>query len=288
MSDWLIETAELAGLPAAGPTADRVVLDCSWHLPESGRRAIDDFRAGHLPGARFVDLGAISDPGSPFVNMLPSAAVFAAAVGQLGIGNDTEVIVYDAGYVSARLWWMFRHFGHDRVRILNGGWRKWRAEGRPVETGDFAAPPPRRFVARPAEGRVARLEEVWQAIDDGSATILDARTPAKFSGRESSGYPGVASGAMPGAVNVFWGNFFDPAQDHAFVSPEAAAAIFARHGVDVTAPVIATCGSGVTACILGFMLERLGNRDWRLYDGSWHEWGQHPETPKVPQKAPAR
>jgi thiosulfate/3-mercaptopyruvate sulfurtransferase len=281
MSNWLIETDELAALLAAEPNADRVVLDCSWYVPDAGRDAREDFRAGHIPGARFVDLNDISDPGSPYVNMLPSAEIFARVIGGLGIGAQTEVIVYDAGYVSARLWWMFRTFGHDRVKILNGGWRKWLAEGRPVEAGASTAGTPRDFPARLIEGRVARIEDVRQVIDHGGAAIIDARTAARFDGHEGSGYPGVASGYMPGAINTPWALFYEPAPSHRFVSPERAAQIFAERGVDLSGAVITTCGSGVTASILGFMLEAIGHSDWRLYDGSWHEWGQQPDTPKL-------
>lgn len=281
MSKWLIETDDLANILRREPDADRVVVDVSWYLPETGKHAIDDFRAGHIPGARFIDLTAISDPVSPYVNMLPAAELFAKEVGALGIGPETEVIIYDAGYVSARLWWMFRIFGHDRVRILNGGWRKWKAEGRPIETGDATAAVRRTFVAKPPEGRVATIDELRQVIDHGGATILDARTAARFDGHEGSGYPGVASGYMPGAINTPWALFFRPAPDHRFIDPDAAAKIFADRGADLSGRVITTCGSGVTAAILGFMLEALGHSTWKLYDGSWHEWGQQPDTPKL-------
>jgi thiosulfate/3-mercaptopyruvate sulfurtransferase len=281
MNDWLIETGELARVMAEERGKDRVVVDCSWYLPEAGKHAIDDFRRGHIPGARFIDLLEISDPQSPYINMLPGAEQFSTVIGGLGIGNETQVIVYDSGYVSARLWWMFRIFGHDNVRILNGGFRKWKAEGRPVETGEAPAPARRQFKAVLQPGRVASLEDVRKVIESGGAAIVDARTAARFQGAEGSGYPGVASGAMPGAVNVPWSSFFDPASNYAFVSPEKAAEIFGRAGVDVAGPIITTCGSGVTAALLGFMAERLGNRDWLLYDGSWHEWGQRPDTPKV-------
>lgn len=280
MSKWLIETEELAALLSAEPEADRVVLDCSWYLPDAGKHAIDDFRAGHIPGARFIDLTDISDPDSPYVNMMPPAEQFARVVGRLGIGAETEVIVYDAGYVSARLWWMFRTFGHERVRILNGGWRKWLAEGRQVETGDAAPAAPREFLARLAAGRIATIADVRGVVGTGGAAIADARTAARFDGHEGSGYPGVASGYMPGAVNTPWALFFEPAPSHRFVSPQRAAEIFAERGVDLSGEVITTCGSGVTASILGFMLEEIGHGNWRLYDGSWHEWGQQADTPK--------
>jgi thiosulfate/3-mercaptopyruvate sulfurtransferase len=281
MSIWLIETDELAFLLKSEPNADRVVLDCSWYVPDAGRDAHAEFRAGHIPGARFVDLNDISDPDSPYVNMLPSAEIFARVIGGLGIGAQTEVIVYDAGYVSARLCWMFRTFGHDQVKILNGGWRKWLAEGRPVETGDFSTSTPRDFPARLIEGRVARLDDVRYVIDKGGAAIIDARTAARFDGHEGSGYPGVASGYIPGSINTPWALFFEPAPSYRFVSPERASQIFAERGVDLSGKVITTCGSGVTASILGLMLDAIGHSDWLLYDGSWHEWGQQPGTPKL-------
>ena len=281
MSKWLIETDELAAQLENEPNGDRVVLDCSWYVPDAGRDAHAEFRAGHIPGARFIDLNAVSDPDSPYVNMLPTADVFARVVGRLGIGAETQVILYDAGYVSARLWWMFRTFGHDRVKILNGGWRRWQAEGRPVETGDFAPVAPREFTAKLIEGRVASLSEVRQVVDNGGATIIDARTAARFDGHEGSGYPGVASGYMPRAINTPWALFYEPAPSFRFVSPERAAEIFAERGVDLSGEVITTCGSGVTASILGFMLEAIGRPNWRLYDGSWHEWGQQADTPKL-------
>lgn len=278
MSDWLVSTEWLAARLDDPAVA---VLDCSWYLPETGKQAIDDFRRGHIPGARFIDLAAVSAPDSPYVNMLPSAALWAEEIGRLGIGNDTMVVVYDAGYVSCRLWWMFRTFGHEKVRILDGGWRKWVAEGRPVESGDPAPVGPAVFSASLQEGRVAALADVMAAVENGDATILDARTAARFDGLEGSGYPGVASGYMPGAINTPWAKFFDAERNYAFVDAETAARVFAEAGANLGRPVITTCGSGVTATILGFMLERAGIGDWRLYDGSWHEWGQREDTPKL-------
>lgn len=279
MTNWLIETEELARL-LESPDGRVVVLDCSWYLPEAGKHAKDDFVSGHIPAARFIDLAEISDPRSPYVNMLPDPGLFAKVVGRLGIGRDTEVVVYDAGYVSCRLWWMFRTFGHDKVRILNGGWRKWKAEGRAVETGEAAKIEARDFVAHIRPGRVATLDDVLTAISDGNPVIVDARTAARFDGLEGSGYPGVPSGHMPGAINTPWALFFDADRNFEFVSADKALSVFRDAGVDVEGDIITTCGSGVTACILGFMLETLGKDEWRLYDGSWHEWGQRTDTPK--------
>lgn len=257
-----------------------VVLDCSWYIPEAGKSARDEFEQGHIPGARFFDLDRASDAGSPYVNMLPQADDFARVARELGVAGDSLVVVYDSSYVSARVWWMFRHFGHDRVRVLNGGWKRWKADGRPVETGPARPAGGTDFTARETSGGVATWREVLAALETGSAVVADARTKERFTGELPSGYPGVAGGHMPGAINVPWGRMIPQSGDFTFVAPQQAAAIFREAGVDIDRPVIATCGSGVTAAILAFQLARLGKADWTLYDGSWHEWGQRDDLPK--------
>ena len=259
---------------------DLVVIDCSWYIPEAENDARAEFEEGHIPGARFFDLDAASDETSPYVNMLPSADRFAGVAGALGIGPDTRVVVYDSSYVSARVWWMFRHFGHRAVAVLDGGIKRWRAEGRALETGPAAAHEPAVFSARAAPEGVADWREVKAALDSGAATVLDARTRERFTGELPSGYPGVAGGHMPGAINLPWANMIPQSGDFTFVDADRAAELIEGAGVDLDRPVIATCGSGVTAAILAFQLARMGKQDVTLYDGSWHEWGQRDDLPK--------
>ena len=257
-----------------------VVIDCSWYIPEAEKSAHAEFEQGHVPGARFFDLDAASDAGSPYVNMLPTAEHFAAVAGALGIGATTQVVVYDSSYVSARVWWMFRHFGHDRVAILNGGWKRWAAEGRPAEAGPEKPAQPALFTAVRRTSEVALWQDVLAATQADATAVIDARTPGRFTGEMSSGYSGVAGGHMPGAINVPWGDMLPQRDDFTFAPPQQASAIFAAAGVDLDKPIIATCGSGVTAAVLVFQLARLGKTDVSLYDGSWHEWGQRADLPK--------
>ena len=271
--DDLVSTAWLAQQLGA---SDLVILDASLFMPADGRDPDAEFEAGHIPGARRFDIEALSDPANPAPHMLPGAAAFGAAMAAIGVGRDDRIIVYDDSPLrsATRAWFMLRHYGAERVAILDGGLRKWRSESRPLETGP-AAPRRARFDA------VARGEIVSKAMLAGGvgSPVLDARSRERFDGSAPDPRPGVATGHIPGARNLPYGDLYRA--DGTLKSNEDLAAAFAIAGVDPHSPFVATCGSGVTATSLLFAARRLGGRDARLYDGSWSEYGADPKTPKA-------
>lgn len=274
---FLVDPTELA---ARLDRSQVVVLDVSWFAPEAGRSGLAAFRDGHIPQARHLDLEAASDPGSPYPNMMPTRERFAEVVGALGIGRETPVVVYDRSYVSARVWWMFRRFGHERVAILDGGLRRWIEEGRPLEAGDADPLEARVFDASLPSDDIAGWQEVLAMLQSSEAQVVDARTPDRFSGALPSGYPGLRSGHMPGAINLPWTTMIEAAPTFRFRSPADAERIFREAGIDLDRPIVATCGSGVTAAVLAFQLARTGRNNWRIYDGSWNEWGRRADLPR--------
>ena len=254
-------------------------LDGSWYLPAEGRDAAAEFAAAHVPGGQFFDIDRIADTASPLPHMLPSPADFAAAVGAMGIGEGDRVIVYDsAGLMSAaRVWWMFRVFGHAEVAVLDGGFPKWRAERRPVETG-VRKPTSRRFTAELDATRVRDLGAMRANLNSGAEQVLDARGPGRFAATQPEPRACLRGGHIPGSRNLPYTALLDP--DRGTVLPEAGLrAAFEAAGVDLGLPVVTTCGSGVTAAALAFALHLLGADQVALYDGSWAEWGGRDDTP---------
>ncbi len=273
----LISTDWLAGRLGDPET---VVLDASWHMPADGRDARAEFTAEHLPGAAFFDIEAVRDARSVLPHMLAEPADFAVAARRLGVNRNSMVVVYDArGIFSApRAWWNFRVMGHERVAVLDGGLPKWRAEGRPVETG-WRPPPHGDFKARLNPSLVRHLEGVCAALADAGAQVIDARPAARFNGAAPEPRPGLRSGHMPGAVNLPFSTLIGPCG--VLLGEEALRETFQRAGVDLNAAITTTCGSGISASVLALALARLGRRDVAIYDGSWAEWGALEDTTVV-------
>ena len=263
--------------------ADLAIVDASAFMPNDQRDPVAEFLAAHVPGARFLDIGEVADRDHPAPHMLPSAALFGAAMVALGIGRDDRIVVYDNSPLrtAARGWFMLRHFGAERVAILDGGLQKWRREGRPLESGP-ASPRKTRFDGRAADGEVVSKDMVLAGV---RMPLVDARGAARFEGSEADPRPGVARGHIPGSLSLPYAALYR--EDGTFKSKAGLRAEFESAGVDPAAPFIASCGSGVTANSLIFAARLLGGRGQKLYDGSWSEYGADPATPKEtgPSKA---
>jgi thiosulfate/3-mercaptopyruvate sulfurtransferase len=260
---------------------DLRVVDGTWHMPQLGRDARAEFEAGHVPGAAFFDIDPIADRATTLPHMLPAADEFAAAVGGLGIGSDDRVVVYDTrGVVSAaRVWWTFRVFGHDAVAVLDGGLRKWRAEGRPVERGP-AARPRRTFRARLRPELVRDLSAMRANLDRRVAQVLDARSAGRFAGTEPEPRAGLRGGHIPGSLNLPYETLYRA--DGTLRPPDELREAAVAAGVDLSRPIVTTCGSGVTASVLALALYLAGRPDVAVYDGSWSEWGARADVPVEP------
>ena len=278
----LISFDELQG--ALGEPGLKLV-DASWYLPAQNRHARTEYDANRLSGAVFFDQDAVVDPDNPLPHALPSPDVFAAAVGAMGIGESDRIVVYDGpGHFTApRVWWMFRLFGAQSVQVLDGGFDRWKAEGRPVETGEPAPATSARFTPAKGIGKAATLAQMKDIVETGSVQIADARGPGRFDGSEPEPRAGMRSGHMPGARNV---PFMTLAENGKFKNSNDLRKVFESSGIDPDKPVVTSCGSGVTAAVITLALASLGNDDTLLYDGSWSEWGGRTDTPV--ETGPAR
>ena len=254
------------------------IVDATVHLPDTGRNAKKEFTEQHIPNAIFFDLSDIADPDNPLPRKVPDKDLFSEKVGKLGIDNSTHVIAYDTPglYSAARVWWLFRLYGYDNVSILDGGLHRWKQCQNPT-TDKRVSREPSDFRINETRDLLSKKEEVLVCSTKGE-TILDARTLGRFSGKEADRYPGTRPGHIPGSANLYWANLLN-SETRELLSKADLEETFKLSGIDVDQPIVLTCGSGLTACILGFALDRIGKSKWKIYDGSWDEWGRDQDLP---------
>jgi thiosulfate/3-mercaptopyruvate sulfurtransferase len=256
------------------------VVDASWYMPGEKRQPAKEFEAGHIPGGVFFDIDGIADHATDLPHMLPKPGEFSKAAGVLGIGDGETVVVYDgAGLFSApRAWWTLKAMGHEDVKVLDGGFPKWKREGRAVETGP-AHPQAKFLTAIPNPALVRGFDAVMGIVQDKTAQMVDARSASRFTGSEPEPRAGVRGGHMPGAANVHFRALITA--DGTLKQSDELHAAFAQAGVDLNKPIVTTCGSGLTAAILMLALDEIGASNVALYDGSWTEWGGRADAPVV-------
>ncbi len=275
-NDALVSTDWLASHLDA---PDVRVVDASYYLPHEGLDARQEFTLHHIPGAVFFDIDEIADSGTDLPHMVPPPEKFSSRVRKLGLGDGVRIVVYDQrGMWSApRVWWTFRYFGHHDIAVLDGGLVKWLAEGRPVEDGP-ARPSERHFTPRVDSFLLRDRDQMMANLKSRREQVLDARSTGRFEGSAAELWPGRRGGHIPGSLNLPFDRLLDRESQTLRPAAELRTEIEAA-GVDMTKPVVTTCGSGVTAAILALGLHVAGHRDVALYDGSWAEWGLPGDTP---------
>jgi thiosulfate/3-mercaptopyruvate sulfurtransferase len=270
-TEWL---AEALGAP------DLMVFDATKYLPNEPFDGLAKYREAHIPGARFFDIDVVADPDTTLPHMAPTAGRFARLMGEMGISNATRVIFYDQKGLqsSARGWWLMKLFGHENAAVLDGGLPKWLAEGRTTESGDAKSAAPTSYTPDFRADLLKGIGDVKRIIADRSALVLDARAKGRFDGTAPEPRPGLPSGHMPGAKSVPFNELLNA--DFTMKDVAALRARFAAAGADGATPIVTSCGTGVTACILALGLKQAGLGDAAIYDGSWTEWAGRPETQK--------
>jgi thiosulfate/3-mercaptopyruvate sulfurtransferase len=270
-TDWLAAHIDDPGVK---------IIDASFKLPGVLPLPVDDYLAAHIPGAVFFDVDAIADHDDPRPHMYPDAAQFARDIAGLGISSGNTVVAYDSGgWVAApRAWWMFLSFGYPKVKVLDGGLKKWLREGRPTHSGKVT-PKPGKFQANFDPSYIRGKQQIVANLETRAEQLVDARPRGRFEGTAPEPRPGSRSGHIPGSRNVPYAGLFN-AETGAMKPLDELRKAFAGAGVDLTKPIVTTCGSGVSALVLTLALYRLGVRGSALYDGSWAEWGL-PDGPPV-------
>ncbi len=275
--DSLVSTAWLADHMNA---PDVRVVDASWFMPAANRDPLAEFEDQHIPGSVYYSIDHIVDTDSDLPHMLPSPEKFSSMVRKLGLGDGNRIIIYDNnnGMASCRAWWSFRVFGYSDVAVLDGGLKKWIAEDRPL--ADLSdRPTPKHFTAHFDHTRLRNRDQVLKNLETGRAQVIDARPPGRFNGTDAEPRTDLRSGRIPGSLNVPFPKIFE-ADPYATMRPaDDLKTIFESAGLDLTKPVIASCGSGVTACGLAFALHLIGHDEVAVYDGSWTEWGSDHTCP---------
>ena len=274
--DALVTTEWLANELGAN---DLRVVDATYVLASDGRDPTAEYEAAHIPGAVFFDVGEISDLTNPLPTMLPPPEKFASRMQSLGLGDGSRIVIYDNSpyRTAARAWWMLRIFGAHDVAVLDGGFAKWQAEGRPVESGK-PQHRHRHFTVWADDSQVRTLDQMKANVDSGAEQVLDARSGPRFTGEEPDPRPATHAGHIPGSRNLPYKQLFN--DDGTWKTGDALKAEFEKAGIDLSKPLVTTCGSGITAAVLLFGAHLLGN-EAALYDGSWSEWGADMSTPKA-------
>jgi thiosulfate/3-mercaptopyruvate sulfurtransferase len=256
-----------------------IVFDATKYLPNEAKDGKAEFLRRHIPGARYFDIDLVADTDTDLPHMVPTAGRFAKLMGEMGVSNDSRVVFYDQkGLASAaRGWWLMGLFGHDKAAVLDGGLPKWIAERRPTGDGTAAAPAPATFRADPRMRRLRGVGDMLRNVESGAELVLDARAAGRFTGAVPEPRAGMRSGHIPGSASVPYTDLLNA--DGTFRSVDEVRARFEQSGVDGKQPVVTSCGSGVTACILTLGLRLAGFPDGAVYDGSWTEWGGRADTP---------
>ncbi len=268
-TDWLLDHLE---------QPDLRIVDASWYMPDQNRNPRAEYAVEHIPGAVFFDVDEICDLDNPLPHMLPPPEKFASRMRRLGLGDGNRIVVYDGSglFSAARVWWMFRVFGHEDVSVLDGGLPKWKAEGKPLaDLPEMSRE--RHFTARANATLVREADQIMAHLGHGHDQILDARSPSRFHAQEPEPRPGIRGGHIPGSKNVHYRTLLNA--DGTMLGRDALRRAFVDAGVDFNKGIVTTCGSGITAAILALGLHVLGHRRVALYDGSWSEWGGRTDLP---------